>query len=458
MPAKTEDAQHCLVRIEDSKNPGGSVQVTPYDRLHGFLNFRRKSLTLVWCYRDMLDEAALRDSLTKTLHAYPGLVGRRAGSSHIDLSNAGVPFLTRMAEPPTLSLDELLEYLAPPSYRGAADPLGLRGRFVLPLTHFGDGDAVPFLAVLLTRFASGGSVLGVAVDHGFCDMDAAMGFVQNWACVYRGEDMMPVPEHDRCMFLRMPPLMADSDVHVQPSGFFCTLPGQKEGKSIKSFGASRVQGDPAWVLVAGLSKEALAFLKVEANRELPEGLFVSTDDALTAHVWRAMCIMRCTQLGIDSASELPSTLARACNFRARMMPPLPVGYCGNAVSELYTRFSVAELQSLPLSQVALQLRKDLDAATPEYFSRQAHWLEERYQEGCKVGYEYPKDPNFLSFHITSWRYDFGRANFGSRPVWFDQANAAYISAFLIADMDGGVMVGVQGPRDSMEQMASLLAC
>jgi len=182
-------------------------------------------------------------------------------------------------------------------------------------------------------------VLGVSLDHGFCDVQSAVVFMQNWSLLHRGEAIKVTPHHERCVFDDMPPSS------MKPTSFFCTAAGHKPEKIIKNFGADKVQGNPPVVLAASISRASLASLKSEANKGLLDGVFVSTDDAITAHVWRALCRMRCSQLGIANESQLTTSLARACNFRSRMRPPLLDGYCGNAVTELMSQLTVQELQT-----------------------------------------------------------------------------------------------------------------
>merc|ERR1711974_348364 len=120
------------------------------------------------------------------------------------------------------------------------------------------------------------------------------------------------------------------------------------------------------VCVVPFSKAALQELTGTAKTGLQEDQFISTDDVLTAHVWQAMCAVRCTQLGLATDSEeLTTTICRACNIRKRTEPPLGAGYCANGVTQAWTELTVRELLAMTPTEVALRLRATLQAHTPK---------------------------------------------------------------------------------------------
>lgn len=64
-------------------------------------------------------------------------------------------------------------------------------------------------------------------------------------------------------------------------------------------------------------------MKADATLTVPDGLFVSTDDVVTARIWKALVQCRCRQMGIATDdAETITTIARATNIRQRTAPKL----------------------------------------------------------------------------------------------------------------------------------------
>ena len=194
----------------------------------------------------------------------------------------------------------------------------------------------------------------------------------------------------------------------------------------------------------------------------PDGLFVSTDDVATAHSWRALCTMRCSQLGLTLDSDALTTCSRACNVRRRLDPPLPPGYCGNAALQVWTTMSVAELLGTRLSDVARALRASLLAETAETLAERGRWLKSAQARGHRTRQAF--DAEGLTFVMSSWGCDWEAAVFGGgagegahAPIAFDHGAITPIVATLIRRPGGdGVNVYATGPHDSLEVFAKCM--
>ena len=205
-----------------------------------------------------------------------------------------------------------------------------------------------------------------------------------------------------------------------------------------------------------LPKCTLRSLKSAMSAGLPPGSFVSTDDVVTAHVWRALCAVRCAQLGLPTDSDLPTTCCRSCNFRRRTDPPLGDGYCGNGVSHVWTELTVRELLSMPPSSVAQRLRASLQSFRPETVGSRAQWLRHAQQAGCRTALVF--DPHALTVIFSSWVFDWEGADFGAAPVAFDHAaHTPVVVVFVPRPQGDGLNVYASGPTDAMGQLAGLLA-
>lgn len=105
------------------------------------------------------------------------------------------------------------------------------------------------------------------------------------------------------------------------------------------------------------SKTSLAALKATAARTCPPTSFISTDDALSAFVWKSVTSVRLARLG----AATPSTFARAVDVR-RMLG-IPGVHPGFAQNMAYNSFAFGDLVSQPLGVVAGSLRAKVDPET-----------------------------------------------------------------------------------------------
>ena len=75
------------------------------------------------------------------------------------------------------------------------------------------------------------------------------------------------------------------------------------------------------VCVVPFPRTTCEALKAAAAEGLPEGSWVSSDDVVLAHVWKAMCEMRCSQLGLPLDSQETTTCVR-CAPLCPLVPTL----------------------------------------------------------------------------------------------------------------------------------------
>merc|ERR1719375_755957 len=260
--------------------------------------------------------------------------------------------------------------------------------------------------------------------HGVIDGDAMMAFVRNWARLSRGLGPEAPVDHER----------------LAPGLGF--REGEREGESGPGTGAAAATVEdmtqfwktlapgapniPEWAAVAHLvignpatytvcvvpfRSAALVALKTQTLGPLAatetEAFCASTDDVLTAHVWRALCAFRLQQLGLGGpdSDALMTTCARACNVRARTTPKLGPGYCGNGTTTVWTRMPALDLaardSAAQLGDVARRLRGTLTAqGSPEAIAAEAQRQAREHTDGAKTA---PRlDQHALTFVLSSW--------------------------------------------------------
>ncbi|KAL0938120.1 trichothecene 3-O-acetyltransferase [Colletotrichum truncatum] len=99
--------------------------------------------------------------------------------------------------------------------------------------------------------------------------------------------------------------------------------------------------------------ESLASLKSQALESLTQSSFVSTDDALTAFLWKSISRARLYRL----PSEVSSTVMRAMNVRQHL--GIPSTYPGPIQSNVYSKFTLQRVVEESLSFLASNLRSAL---------------------------------------------------------------------------------------------------
>ena len=198
-----------------------SMPLSALDRSHG-----GRAVPFVFFYKASLNVDRLIEALRTTLSAYPAVCGRyraQADStispSRIDLSNAGVP--VHVCHTETGAVSSAMEHLPPDSSPSSPAPVKIFARSVhetvVPTKVQMDPDRgspdAPLLSFKITRFAGGGTAIGMLFQHHVCDADAAILFMKHWSQAFRGLPLDPAPLRDRCSIDALRPVaMSQSDV------------------------------------------------------------------------------------------------------------------------------------------------------------------------------------------------------------------------------------------------------
>jgi len=441
--------EEVIVRVDEKESTSateGYIDLSPYD-----LANKGSTIPMGWFYETTLDVKLLLGSLKSTLQEYPVFCGRYEishGSNRVILNNAGVPVHVCSVDNADMRLSEAMSHIP----TSTTSSIFLKGKLepFLPSREgmhpdIGSSDS-PLLSIKITLFPSGGTVIGTCIQHGISDADSIITFMRNWSRVFRGEAIDPKPIHSRKIVNELD--IGDIDDEQQPpeSHFKVVPPGEK---NIPEFMAVMPKIMGAHVAVVGLCNERLKEMKAAANAGLEkEGTFISTDDILTAHIWRLFCEMRCVQIGISTDSEEITTIARACNFRKRTEPQLGDGYCGNGVSQVWSQLSVRQLMASTPTEIAMGLRADLQKQSSMLVGARARWLQKMQDAGSSTTIGF--DALGLTFILSSWRFDWEAANFNAVPVCFDHAaHVPIVSVITPRPHDDGLNVYVSGPQHAL---------
>ena len=180
----------------------------------------------------------------------------------------------------------------------------------------------------VTFFRCGGVALGTAMHHFVIDGRSAFHFIQTWASIARGDASAIVPPS-----LDRTPLRARSPPTVlfdHSREYRLTAAAASPAPAVAS-GAKSPEYASAILHVTGAQAAAL---RARAAGGAPR---VSTFRALVSHVWRCACSARA--LPDDAQSRLYTMV----DMRARLAPPLPDAYFGNAVVRTSASARVGDL-------------------------------------------------------------------------------------------------------------------
>ncbi|OEL16190.1 Shikimate O-hydroxycinnamoyltransferase [Dichanthelium oligosanthes] len=310
--------------VPAEETPAGAVWLSNLD-----LAARRGYTPTVYFYRtndrpEFFEADAVRDSLARALVAFYPLAGRLgldgAGRVQIDCTGEGAVFVTARSD---YALDDLLNEFVP------CDEMR---RLLVPATP-APNPPCPLLFAQVTYLRCGGVVLGLALHHSVVDARSAAHFVETWASISRGGgagDDAPLPP---CFDHRL--------LSARPGPARAVLYDHPEYKPEPAV--------PAVHAVAAGSAYASAIItltKAQVTALKSRCAGASTFRAVVALVWQCAC--RARSLPPDADTRLYSMI----DMRARLAPPLPPGYFGNAVIRTSVLATVGEVVANPVGYAA----------------------------------------------------------------------------------------------------------
>lgn len=410
---ESRETRSYTVRAGSGAGPAGEdtrgvrhprIRLSGYDLLTGSWY-----TPMTFFYRDTLDGAELRASLARTLRRYPPLSGRlvrdpaaEGGGLSVLCNDAGVRFTEAVSPEP------MREY--GPSLR--TEPV--IGNLLREVSAFRViGRDTPLLKIRLTRLRGGGSILGVMINHSLADGGNTVAFLESWSREHRGLPWPdPAPDHDRTA--------------LDALGEFSTDPKTVAARAFTGVSRLRLLRTN---LKAGLHKLAtvatrfgpaeLAALKREAQAGLTGAdAWVSTNDALTAHLWQLYAGLRARP------ADAPEWLGLIVGAQPRLGPDaLPAGYWGNCVTNSWTGTTAGALREAPLGGVAQDVRSCLQANTAEKLRDEIAYLNSYRRSGVSRHVMSVRAPDVseTSLTVNNWsQFPLYGIDLGAgKPFWYE---------------------------------------
>ncbi|KAL5205648.1 hypothetical protein ABZP36_033857 [Zizania latifolia] len=346
----------------------------------------------------------LREALAKALVPFYPLAGRlavgRGGRLEIDCNGEGALFVVAKAN---FAGEEIFTDFEPsPEAR----------RLLVPFAASGYPPCV-LAMVQVTFLKCGGVAVGTGMHHVTMDGAGAFQFMRTWTGLARGLDAeASPPSHERTL------LRSRSPPHV-PFEHPVYSPSYLNGRP-----------RPFVTRVYNVWPKLLADIKAACAPG------VSTYCAVTAHLWRAMCVAR----GLHSDAE--TRLRVPANIRQRLRPALPAHYFGNAIVRDLVTVSVREVLSRPLGFVAERIKRAVVRVDDAFVRSVIDFLEVESEKGSQAARRQfmPETDlwvvSWLGMPIYDADFGWGRPGFVA-PAQMFGSGTAYVTQGPDTDFGGG---------------------
>ncbi|KAJ3704979.1 hypothetical protein LUZ61_008684 [Rhynchospora tenuis] len=373
---------------------------------------------------DFFSVELLKSSLAKALVPYYPLAGRlgkdKNGRIEINCTGEGVLFVVAHCD---VTLDDF-DCFTP--------SIETRDLFV-PTAPHPDKPCI-LLMLQVTFFKCGGLALGINVHHTIVDGRSSFNFLETWTSIARGENCsVKQPLLDRTL------LRARVDRKIMFDHFEYIY----DPKSVVPIGISTSNYTSSIFKISKRHINALKLCCCDTAK-----VHVSTFRAITALIWRCVCMAR--KLDTNSKSRLYTVV----DMRSRMCPPLPPTYFGNATVRASVSAVVGDVISGPISNVAKMLHEGTNQGD-EYIRSVIDYLETTDMNLPR------RDVTPSDLRVTSWlgmsmyNVDFGMG----QPILCAPAfmwSSGYVYLIDNPGKDAGMFVAVSLEQESMLRFKELL--
>jgi shikimate O-hydroxycinnamoyltransferase len=444
---RTEWTQRSVVYVKPSMtNSLVGEEIVKLSLIDNMLN-ARGPITYMFYYHAAaasMYPLQLQNQLAYLLNEYRILAGRflqpdEYGAGAVVLNDAGARFIVGTID---ASLDGMLEDIK-------KSPLNQPASLASTLDK-NKQLTEPLLQIKATYFKCRAVCISVAIWHNIVDGSAYSNFMSHWSQICtKGitlSRLIPRIEHG-CSASLHSAAMTDTELDASSDVSYC--------KSYRVYDLSKPSspvnyGNP--ILPFPLpecqvnnflfTNEQLAKLKQKA---CPADGYISTADALIAHVWRCVILARNSTEGIDD--DLIIKHGFAINGRSRLDPPLPAGYTGNVNFFGVATTTVKELLDNDLSYAAGLLRKAVLEMNNEElqhqlkFIRNAVYNEKNGFSSIKYQFWGAFGKDIVSSNMS--KYDLYKIDFGAgNPIHVTIAPVAFDGLFRILPTvrNNGVMI------------------
>ncbi|XP_068639037.1 anthocyanin 5-aromatic acyltransferase-like [Aristolochia californica] len=316
-----------------------------------------------------------------------------------------------------------------------------------PLFPLSSGDTegkqeTPLVAFQVTVFPRSGICIGFTVKHVVTDGFGGTHFLKSWASIFKaGGDVTVVktlPVYDRALV---------GDLEHLKRNYLKTMKNETETPraSLSELQPEQAQLDRATRSTYVLTRTHIQKLRdqIYSTGGQSVGPRLSTFTVTCAYVWACLAKSRAMP------QDRPTYFSFAVDCRPRLDPPVPESYFGNCIGSTLIEASQAELTGenglVAASKTIRRAIRQLDKGVLE----ETDYSFRKWEEVGKVrALSIAGSPRFLVYEM-----DFG----WGRPRKVEIVSIDHNEAMSLAesrDEEGGVEIGVVGPRDEMLRFTS----
>ncbi|KAF5230358.1 hypothetical protein FANTH_13875 [Fusarium anthophilum] len=280
-------------------------------------------------------------------------------------ANTGIYKFTKPSKVPGIIVKDLRDVVGSPTMenlRQARYPMGILDESIFaPCKTFASGKKPKSAPVFLIQanLISGGLILTFVAQHNTMDMTGQAHIISLFSKACRGE---PFTDEElssgNAVRHNIIPLLDESWTPGPELEPFILNPADFPTTNTNTNTEAHPPPTCTWAYV-NFTASSLQQLKWKSLESVRPPNYVSTDDALTAFLWKSVTRARSPRLDILS----PSTIARAVNVRKQV--GIPPTYPGSIHVSAYTTLTVQQLIEKPLGYVALKLRSAIDPETSD---------------------------------------------------------------------------------------------
>ncbi|WJX37803.1 shikimate O-hydroxycinnamoyltransferase [Trifolium repens] len=307
-------------------------------------------------------------------------------------------------------------------------------------------EEIPLFIVQLTRFKNNeGIAIGVALNHLLCDGLGAIKFINSWAKIARGETLeaheLPFLDRTLLKFSHTPLEPRFEHMELKPLPLILGRKDTSEERKKKTSATMlKLSSEQVDKLKKKANEDDVLSMKKKGSRPY------SRYEAIGAHIWR------CASKARELQENQESVVRFNADIRTRLVPPLPMNYFGNALTQTATKGYIGEITSKSLGYVAQKIREATELVRDEFIRSQIDVIRsfEHLNDARKLFLnaegEIPPYFGNPNFNLTSWiSMPIYEADFGwGKPIYFGLI--AYVSPhdraliLLSPDGDGSVHV------------------
>ncbi|KAJ7551068.1 hypothetical protein O6H91_07G132700 [Diphasiastrum complanatum] len=270
----------------------------------------------------------------------------------------------------------------------------------------------PLLTVQITRFPSGGFVLGLGWRHEIHDGFGINSFLSAWADVTRGEPLSSIPQpcHGRELLQPMKGLTNSSAWQQKLRERFLGIPlytfsQEKQARDWAVTDTETFTSSPLYITkIFAITNPIIASLKKKAM----EGGFLtscSTFDVVIAHAWLAR--VKATEMQADERALLEF----AVNGRSKTEPPLPQNFCGNAFVMASQNCNVRELLHSSFPEIVQRIQKAKESIKHEYILDTLLFLDDSCVKALTSYREATLVTDWTKFTLDRLDFGWGKTSF-----------------------------------------------